>query len=45
MKITDRDLAIFGLVVATAALLYGYSASKQNKEILSHTKDIKKRLK
>jgi len=42
MKITDRQIAVFGLCVAIAALYYGVMASKQNKEIISHTKDIKK---
>lgn len=44
MKITDRHIAVFGVIVAAAALWYGYAASMQNKEIISRTKEIKKNL-
>lgn len=42
--LTDRNLAWIGLVVASAALYYGIMASKQNKEIIYHAKDIKQKL-
>ena len=44
MKITDRQIAVFGVIVAGWALWYGWNASKQNKEIISHTKDIKNKM-
>lgn len=44
MKITDRQIAVFGVIVAAAALWYGFAASMQNKEIISHTQDIKDKL-
>lgn len=44
MKITDRQIAVFGVVIACAALYYGYLAGKQNREIIAHTKEIKKNL-
>ena len=43
--LSDRNLAWLGLGVALGALYYGMMASKQNKEIISHTKEIKKNLK
>lgn len=44
MKITDRQLAVLGLGVATLALVYGVLASFQNKKIIAHTEDIKQNL-
>ena len=44
MKITDRQIAVFGVIVAAVAMWYGYAASVQNKEIISRTKEIKKNL-
>lgn len=44
MKVTDRQIAVFGLIVASAALYYGLMASRQNKEIISHVKDVKKKM-
>ena len=44
MKINDRYIAVFSLIVATGALWYGYAANRQNKEIIRHTKEIKDNL-
>jgi hypothetical protein len=44
MKVTDRQIAVFGVIIATMALWFGFRASNQNKEIIAHTKDIKKNL-
>lgn len=44
MKITDRQIAVFGLIVATWALYYGWSASRQNSLIISHTSEIKEKI-
>jgi uncharacterized membrane protein YidH (DUF202 family) len=44
MKITDRQIGVFALIISIGALVYGYVASNQNKEILAHTKDIKNNL-
>jgi len=43
-KLTDRNLAWLGVIVAGVALWYGYKAGGQNREIISHTKDLKARL-
>jgi len=39
--LTDRNIAILGLVVAVGAFYYGWAASRQNKEIIAHTEEIK----
>jgi hypothetical protein len=44
MKITDREIGMLALLVSVGALVYGYVASSQNKEILAHTKEIKNNL-
>lgn len=44
MKVTDRQIAFFGLIVAAGALWYGYAASRQNKEIIARAEEIKKKL-
>lgn len=44
MKITDRQIGVLALFVGFGALVYGYMASSQNKEILAHTKEIKNKL-
>lgn len=38
---SDRTIGIIALVVATAALYYGWQAGRQNKEIIAHAKEIK----
>lgn len=44
MKITDRQIAVFSLIVAVGALYYGWSASRQNNLIIAHTKEIKNKI-
>jgi len=44
MEITDRQIGVLALIVGAGALWYGWRASTQNKEILTHTREIKKNL-
>ena len=44
MNISDRALAIAGIIIGLGALYYGVRANKENKEIIGHIKDLKQRV-
>lgn len=44
MKITDRQIGYIAIGVGFWAVYLGWSASRQNKEIIAHTKAIRKNL-
>lgn len=45
MKITDRHIAIFSLIVSVGVLYYGWAMHRQSAELSTHLLDIKNNLK